>query len=216
MIIIVDYGMGNLNSVKKKLDSLGVASCISSDPEMILKADKLILPGVGHFGKAMENLQKLGLIDVLNEAVLVKKTPILGICLGMQLMTKWSEEVIEHGTWNMEHGVEKGLGWFDAEVVKFKVNDTLRFKVPQTGWNSISIEKQDPLLEGIGPDSEFYFVHSYFVKANSQEDILTITEFEEPFVSGISKGNIYGLQFHPEKSHEVGLLILQNFCQLPC
>ena len=217
MLVIVDYKMGNHHSVKKKLDGLKVESIISSDPETILNATKLILPGVGHFGKAMENLRKLNLIDALNEAVLVNKTPILGICLGMQLMAKSSEE----GTENRELRSEsrdlfsvKGLGWFDAEVVKFKVNDTLRYKVPHTGWNSISIEKESPLMKNVPEGSEFYFVHSYYLKANDASDVLNYTDYGYPFASAVSKENIFGVQYHPEKSHDVGLLLLKNFLEL--
>ena len=207
MIVIVDYHMGNLHSVKKKLDRLKVDALISSDPADILRADKLILPGVGHFGKAMENLRKLNLIDALNEAVLVKKTPILGICLGMQLMAKSSEESAKHGVSIMEHG----LGWFDADAVKFEVNDTLRFKIPHTGWNTVTIEKESPLMKNIPADSEFYFVHSYYLKANDASDVLNYTDYGNPFASAVSKENIYGIQYHPEKSHDVGLQLLKNF-----
>ena len=214
MLVIVDYKMGNHHSVKKKLDGLKVESLISSDPEIILNATKLILPGVGHFGKAMENLRELNLIDALNEAVLVKKTPILGICLGMQLMAKSSEE----GTENRELRAEsrdlfslKGLGWFDAEVVKFTFENTLRFKVPHTGWNTISIEKESPIMKDIPKNSEFYFVHSYYMKANNPSDILNYTECGNRFVSAISKDNIFGCQYHPEKSHDVGLQLIRNF-----
>ena len=210
MLVIVDYKMGNLHSVKKKLDRLKVDALISSDPATILNASKLILPGVGHFGNAMKNLKELNLLDALNEAVLVKKTPILGICLGMQLMAKSSEEVAEHGAWNME----QGLGWFDAEVVKFTFEDTLRFKVPHTGWNTISIEKESLLMKAIPVDSEFYFVHSYYMKANDPNDVLNYTEYGSPFASAISKGNIHGFQYHPEKSHDVGLQLLKNFLNI--
>ena len=217
MLVIVDYKMGNLHSVKKKLDRLKVDAVISSDPETILNATKLILPGVGHFGNAMKNLKELNLLDALNEAVLVKKTPILGICLGMQLMAKTSEE----GTENRELRAEsrdlfsvKGLGWFDAEVVKFTFEDTLRFKVPHTGWNTISIEKESLLMKAIPVDSEFYFVHSYYMKANDPNDVLNYTEYGSPFASAISKGNIHGFQYHPEKSHDVGLQLLKNFLNI--
>lgn len=217
MLVIVDYKMGNLHSVKKKLDRLKVDAVISSDPKTILNASKLILPGVGHFGNAMKNLKELNLLDALNEAVLVKKTPILGICLGMQLMAKTSEE----GTENRELRAEsrdlfsvKGLGWFDAEVVKFTFEDTLRFKVPHTGWNTISLEKESPLMNGIPVDSEFYFVHSYYMKANDASDVLNYTDYGIPFASAISKGNIYGFQYHPEKSHDVGLQLLKNFLNI--
>jgi glutamine amidotransferase len=210
MLVIVDYKMGNLHSVKKKLDFLKVDSVISSDPAVILSASKLILPGVGHFGQAMENLRKLNLIDALNEAVLVKKTPILGICLGMQLMAKMSEEGLEQGIKNKE----QGLGWFDAEVVKFTFEDTLRFKVPHTGWNTISIEKDSPIMKDIPENSEFYFVHSYYMKANDPSDVLNYTEYGNRFVTAISKDNIYGFQYHPEKSHDVGLQLIRNFVLL--
>lgn len=207
MLVIVDYKMGNLHSVKKKLDRLKVDAVISSDPAVILNATKLILPGVGHFGNAMKNLREMNLLDALNEAVLVKKTPILGICLGMQLMANESRESIRRGG---ESG-EKGLGWFDAEVVKFSFEDTLRFKVPHTGWNTISIEKESPILKDIPENSEFYFVHSYYMKANDSSDVLNYTDYGTRFVSAISKGTIYGFQYHPEKSHDVGMKLLENF-----
>jgi cyclase len=205
MLVIVDYNMGNLHSVKKKLDRLKVDAVISSDPAIILNATKLILPGVGHFGNAMKNLREMNLLDALNEAVLVKKTPILGICLGMQLMAKESRES------RTESG-EKGLGWFDAEVVKFSFEDTLRFKVPHTGWNTISIEKESPIMKDIPENSEFYFVHSYYMKAKDSNDVLNYTDYGTRFASAVSKGNIYGFQYHPEKSHDVGMKLLENFC----
>ena len=205
MLVIVDYKMGNLHSVKKKLDRLKIDALISSDPAVVLNATKLILPGVGHFGNAMKNLREMNLLDALNEAVLVKKTPILGICLGMQLMaTKSRESRTESG--------EHGLGWFDAEVVKFSFADTLRFKVPHTGWNTISIEKETPIMTDIPENSEFYFVHSYYMKANDSKDVLNYTDYGTRFASAISKGNIYGFQYHPEKSHDVGMKLLENFC----
>lgn len=208
MLVIVDYKMGNLHSVKKKLDRLKIDAVISSDPTVILNATKLILPGVGHFGNAMKNLRELNLLDALNEAVLLKKTPILGICLGMQLMAKESRESIRRGG---ESG-EQGLGWFDAEVVKFTFEDTLRFKVPHTGWNTISIEKDTPIMKDIPENSEFYFVHSYYMKAKDSNDVLNYTDYGTRFASAISKGNIYGFQYHPEKSHDVGMKLLENFC----
>jgi imidazole glycerol-phosphate synthase subunit HisF len=205
MLVIVDYKMGNLHSVKKKLDRLKVDAVISSNPTVILNATKLILPGVGHFGNAMKNLRELNLLDALNEAVLVKKTPILGICLGMQLMAKESRE-------SRSESGEQGLGWFDAEVVKFTFEDTLRFKVPHTGWNTISIEKDTPIMKDIPENSEFYFVHSYYMKAKDSSDVLNYTDYGTRFASAVSKGNIYGFQYHPEKSHDVGMKLLENFC----
>ncbi len=200
-IVIVDYGMGNLHSVQKKLLRLHAEVLITADPKEILNAGKLILPGVGHFGKAMENLKRLNLIEVLNEAVLVQKKPILGICLGMQLMTKKSKE-----------GDVEGLGWFDAEVVHFKVNDSLKYKVPHTGWNGVSIHKESPLMQGIPENTEFYFVHSYHVQTNDASIVLNETEYEYNFVSALEKDNIFGVQYHPEKSHDAGELLMRNFC----
>ncbi|OFY18583.1 MAG: imidazole glycerol phosphate synthase, glutamine amidotransferase subunit [Bacteroidetes bacterium GWF2_33_38] len=202
-IIIVDYGMGNLHSVKKKLLRLNVNPIISSNPNEIESADKIILPGVGHFQKAMENLQKLNLIDALNEIVLIKQKPILGICLGMQLMANKSEE-----------GNANGLGWIDAEVVKFIVKDTLKYKIPHTGWNQIIKTKDSLLMKNISDLSEFYFVHSYHFLVNNNEDILNETEYEYKFISAIEKNNIFGVQYHPEKSHDDGERLLKNFIEL--
>ena len=203
MIVIIDYKMGNIFSVQKRLEKLNQEFIVSADPAIIAKADRLILPGVGHFAVAMENLRNTGLIEVLNQAVLIDKIPILGICLGMQLMCSYSEE-----------GNCAGLGWFDAEVVKFKFEDTLRYKVPHTGWNTISIEKESPLMQHIPVDSEFYFIHSYYMKANNKNDVLNYTDYGMKFASAISKDNIYGFQYHPEKSHDVGMLLLKNFVNM--
>lgn len=202
-IIIVDYGMGNLHSVKKKLLRLNVNPIISSNQKEIALADKIILPGVGHFQKAMENLKKLNLIDTLNEFVQIKQKPILGICLGMQLMANKSEE-----------GNVDGLGWIDAEVVRFKVQNNLKYKIPHTGWNQIIKNKESLLMKDIPDLSEFYFVHSYHFIANNLFDILNESEYEYKFVSAIEKENIFGVQYHPEKSHDVGELLLKNFVNL--
>lgn len=202
-IVIVDYGMGNLNSVKRKLDRLSMNSIISSKATDLLEADKIILPGVGHFSTAMENLKQLNLIEPLQEIALNLKKPILGICLGMQLMAKFSQE-----------GNVAGLGWFDAEVVRFKIADTLKYKIPHIGWNQISILKDSALMEGITELSEFYFVHAYHFRNNCREDVLNTTEYEYDFTSAIEKNNLFGVQYHPEKSHEVGEQLLLNFCNL--
>lgn len=200
MIAIIDYGMGNLGSVKRKLDRIGAESVITSDPEAIRNSDKLILPGVGHFGNAVNELKIRGLWDVLNREVLISKKPILGICLGMQLMAKSSEE-----------GNGEGLGWFDADVVRFRVKDTLKYKVPHMGWNQVVLKKPSQLFAGVDPDQGFYFVHSYHLKCKDVTDILNETVYEYPFVSAIQKDNIYGVQYHPEKSHECGEQLLRNF-----
>jgi len=203
LVVIVDYQMGNVFSVEKMINRLGYTVALTTDKETILNADKLILPGVGHFGKAMNNLQSLSLIDVLNEAVLVKKNPILGICLGMQLMAQKSEE-----------GNEKGLGWVDGEVVKFNVQDKIKYKVPHTGWNQLDIQKESLLMKNISSDSEFYFVHSYYFSSGRVEDTLTETMYENKFVSSFQKENIFGVQFHPEKSHDSGTQLIKNFIEL--
>jgi glutamine amidotransferase len=201
--VIVDYGMGNLYSVKKRLNKLGVSVQISHDPDDIIKASKLILPGVGHFSKAIENLKKLNIYDALNEAVLIKKTPILGICLGMQLMARHSEE-----------GNVTGFGWFDAEVVHFDIKDYLKYKVPHMGCNTVKAVKQSALFMGIPLSEEFYFVHSYHIKSDKEVDVLATTEYEYSFVSALEKDNIFGVQFHPEKSHDAGEKMLSNFLNI--
>ncbi len=202
-LIIVDYGTGNLTSVKKKMDALMVDSVISSDPKDIINCHQLILPGVGHFGKAMSKLAELNLLDALNEAVLAKKTPILGICLGMQLMAKKSEE-----------GNVAGLGWFDFDVVRFSVSNKVKYKIPHIGWNQISIKKNSLLMNKIPNLSEFYFLHSFHSKVNNQSDVLNETTYDYVFPSAVERENIFGVQYHPEKSYEVGAQLLKNFVEL--
>jgi glutamine amidotransferase len=203
MIVVVNYGMGNLRSVEKKLNSLKSGIVISSDLEVIKNASKLILPGVGHFANGMKNIKDYNLEDILNEKVLVEKIPILGICLGMQIMTKKSEE-----------GDVAGFGWFDAEVLRFNVIDKLRYKIPHMGWNNINTQKQSILLENITEKAMFYFVHSYYVHCNKKDDILTTSTYEDKFVSSIQKDNIYGVQYHPEKSYDLGEEVFRNFVNL--
>jgi glutamine amidotransferase len=202
-LAIVDYGMGNLNSVKKKLDRLKTTASITSNPKDIIKADKIILVGVGHFAKAMKNIKELNLLDTLNEVAIIKKKPVLGICLGMQLMANDSEE-----------GNSEGLGWLDANVRKMQVDDTLRFKIPHTGWNKITQSKKSHLMKGIPESSEFYFVHSYHLMSNETSNILNETEYCFKFISAIEKNNIFGVQYHPEKSHDIGEVLLKNFISL--
>jgi glutamine amidotransferase len=203
IILIIDYGMGNLSSVQRKFSKVGIETTITNDVTQIRKADKLILPGVGHFKKAVENLKSLGLWDPLNESVLIKKIPVMGICLGMQLMAKRSEE-----------GDTDGLGWFNADIVRFKVADNLKHKVPHIGWNTIQQAKPSILLNKVSPEAEYYFVHSYHAKANNPSEVLSYSNYEYDFVSAMEKGNVFGVQFHPEKSHEYGEQILKNFADL--
>lgn len=202
-MVIIDYGMGNLNSVKRKFSKNGIESIISNDPDEVLKAEKLVLPGVGHFKKAVQNLKISGLWDALNHAVVTEKVPILGICLGMQLMAKHSEE-----------GDVSGLGWFDGEVVKFKVKDQIKHKIPHIGWNTARKYKDSFLFDGLPDNPEFYFVHSYHFKSNDQSDVLSYTNYEYGFCSAIQKDNVYGVQFHPEKSHDIGEQMLLNFSRI--
>lgn len=203
MIAIVDYGMGNLGSVKRKLDHFQKTTVITSDPEQIRKSEKLILPGVGHFSNAVNEIKMRGLWDILNKEVMIRKKPILGICLGMQLMAHHSEE-----------GNTEGFGWLNAGVIRFRISDTLKYKVPHTGWNQININKQSPLFSGINAEKEFYFVHGYHLICNDPSEILGESVYEYPFVSAVQKGNIYGVQFHPEKSHDAGELLLKNFVSI--
>jgi glutamine amidotransferase len=201
--VIVNYGMGNLYSVLKKVNMINSNAIISSNPSVISEATKLILPGVGHFAKAVNNLKELKLWDVLNEAVCTRKIPILGICLGMQLMTKKSEE-----------GDVEGFGWFDAEVVRFSVKDKLKYKVPHIGWNNVNKVKPSALLSEIPTDPRFYFVHSYHILAHNQQEVLATTNYDYDFVSALEKDNIFGFQFHPEKSQDVGEILIANFLKL--
>jgi imidazole glycerol-phosphate synthase subunit HisH len=199
-VFIPDFGMGNLHSVKRSLCRMDVNSIVSSNPAEIVKADKIILPGVGHFQRAMENLAQLKMIDALNEFVLVKKKPILGICLGMQLMAKSSEE-----------GNVPGLGWIDAHVIKFRVADNLKYKIPHIGWNQVMILKENNLMKNIPDGGEFYFIHSYHLSVSGNSDVLSETIYETSFPSAIVRDNIFGVQFHPEKSYKKGTVLLENF-----
>ena len=202
-IHIVDYGMGNIFSVQKKLLQENITVSISSEPQDILQADKIILLGVGHFKRAMDNLQELNLIEPLNNFALIQKKPVLGICLGMQLMASFSEE-----------GNSTGLGWVNASVKKFKTLDSKKFKIPHMGWNTINLIKKSALMNNIASNEEFYFVHSFYMQPNDPDLILNETNYIENFCSGIEQENIFGVQYHPEKSHDPGRTLLKNFISL--
>jgi glutamine amidotransferase len=203
MITIVDYKVGNLGSIKNMLRKIGEQSIITSDPEEVKSANKIILPGVGAFDNGIKNLKNLDLWKILNQKVLEEKTPILGICLGAQIMTRGSEE-----------GQEKGFGWVDADTVKFVLDKNSKLKIPSMGWNFVEILKSSKLFDprrDVNP--RFYFVHSYHFQFNSDIEVLTNSIYSYKFVSGFEKDNIVGVQFHPEKSHKYGMQLLKNFVE---
>ncbi len=203
MIVIIDYGAGNIGSIINMLKKLGTEVSASNDAEVINKADKLLLPGVGSFDSGISKLQQSGVIEVLNKKVLADKTPILGICLGVQLMTKGSEE-----------GVLPGLGWFDATTVKFKLTDaSARLKIPHMGWTDTVIKKPSRLFNMDDEEYRYYYVHSYHLLPNNATDILTTAVYGYEFVSGLERENIMGVQFHPEKSHKFGMRLFKNFIE---
>jgi glutamine amidotransferase len=196
--LIINYGMGNLRSIQHKLSKIDIDANISNKAEEIENAKFLILPGVGHFARGMENLNDLGLVPVLNEMVLERHVPVLGICLGMQLLSEFSEE-----------GDAKGLGWIQGATKLFRLENG--FKVPHIGWKSMSF-KGHPILDGVERDQRFYFVHSYHFTCQREEDVLMRAAYGgQEFVAAVLKGNILGTQFHPEKSHRRGMELIRNF-----
>jgi len=202
---IIDYGVGNILSIQNMLKKSGNKSEILSEPEMIDKFDKLILPGVGSFDFAMNKLINHSWVEPLSNFVLEKKKPILGICLGMQLLCNNSEE-----------GQLKGLSWINANVKKFKTDDNFKLKVPHMGWNSVEVRNLNcKIYEELSGLNKFYFVHSYYVDCLENKDIIGVTKYNgSEFVSSFNKENIYGVQFHPEKSHRYGLKLLENFAEV--
>ncbi len=200
MVVIIDYGMGNVGSLVKVLNSLKVNNKVVTKRDELKNASKIILPGVGNFSKAMEHIKSRGYLDEIISLVKKDKIPILGICLGMQLLSSFSEE-----------GKSKGLNFFKSKVIKFKVNDKLRFKVPHMGWNSIIHMKNSILLKSINPNEKFYFLHSYHYENENNDLISGYTNYEYNFPSMIEKNNIYGVQFHPEKSYNAGKNLISNF-----
>ncbi|MEI9852619.1 MAG: imidazole glycerol phosphate synthase subunit HisH [Sphingomonas sp.] len=201
MIVIVDYDAGNIGSVANICRKAGGAAEISADPERIAAAAKLILPGVGHFGRAMERLNASGIRAAL-DAAKDRGAPILGICLGMQLLANHGEE-----------GDAAGLGWIDAEVRRFHLPAPL--KVPHMGWNDVRFVRPDPLAAGLEEEARFYFVHSYHVDCADEADVLGRTDHGGPFVSAVRRGDVWGIQCHPEKSHRYGLTFIRNFVAVP-
>ncbi|OPY15544.1 MAG: Imidazole glycerol phosphate synthase subunit HisH 1 [Syntrophus sp. PtaB.Bin001] len=203
MIAIVNYGLGNLGSIFNMLRKIRVMSQITSDPEEIAKAQKIILPGVGHFDRAMERIGQSGLRAVLDQKALREKVPILGICLGMQLLTKNSEE-----------GELPGLGWIPAKTVRFRFPGESNLKIPHMGWNMVQRATPSLLTENFEPEQRFYFVHSYHAQVEEEKYSILKTEYGYFFDSAIQNENIFGVQFHPEKSHRFGMRLFENFAKL--
>jgi glutamine amidotransferase len=198
MIALVDYDLGNLRSVEKALAAVGADVCLTSDPDIVLAADKVVLPGVGAFGEGMTNLRRRGLDEVVLEVV-ARGTPLLGVCVGMQVLFEEGEE----------HGRHRGLGLLPGVVRQFVSTE---LKVPQTGWNQILPARETLLLDGLAPDDYAYFNHGYYCAA-AAGDTLAYTEYGVRYASVIGRGRLYGVQFHPEKSQRVGLTILRNFVE---
>ena len=201
MIGIIDYDAGNIKSVEKALHFLGEDAVVSRDPEVLLKADKVILPGVGSFGAAMDNLHRYGLVPVIHE-IAEKKTPFLGICLGLQLLFESSEE---------SPGVE-GLGLLKGKIIKIPPCPGL--KIPHMGWNSLHLQTDGRLFRGIPQQTDVYFVHSYYLQAEEPQIVKAVTDYSTCIHASVEKENIFACQFHPEKSSRWGLKILENFADL--
>ena len=201
MITIIDYNMGNVASIQNILKRIGYSSVISSQTDHINNTELLILPGVGSFDYGVSNLKSMNLTEIVKESVIVNKTPILGICLGMQLLTHSSEE-----------GAMPGLGLINAKTKKFVFNDR-SLKIPHMGWNYIDPLKNHNLFKSDYDQLRYYFVHSYYVECENHEDILTSTLYGSTFTSAFQKDNIFGFQFHPEKSHKYGMTLLRNFME---
>jgi glutamine amidotransferase len=203
MIAIINYGLGNLTSINNMCNKLGIDAVITSNEQEIVKADKLILPGVGHFNKGMENLKDSGLQQLLNDLVMQEKKPILGICLGAQLMTMHSEE-----------GNIEGLKWIDATTIKFDSNSLNGLKIPHMGWSDIELKNENVLLNQLPIEPRFYHVHTYHFEFNDESLISATANYGYDFATAFHKNNIYGTQFHPEKSHKFGMKVFKNFAEL--
>lgn len=201
MITIVNYNMGNLGSIQNMLSKVGARSLVTNDKTELRKATKLILPGVGAFDSAILSLRKLEIYEVVKEVVLDKGVPVLGICLGMQLLTQNSEE-----------GSLPGFGFIDAVTKKFHFEDP-KMKIPHMGWNLVRQKKESRLFQEMYAEPRFYFVHSYAVRCECEDDVLLSTDYGHEFVSGFEHRNILGVQFHPEKSHKFGIKLFKNFVE---
>lgn len=205
MIVIIDYGMGNVGSIRNMIAAVGGEPVITSDLDLIREARKIILPGVGSFDAGMTGLARPGLIEAIESSVLKRRVPTLGICLGMQLMCKSSAE-----------GKLRGLGWIDAEIRRFDLPYGSDLKIPHMGWNSVRIKKENRLISSTGGEQRFYFVHSYHAHCNSAGDVLATAIHGYEFHAAFSSENLFGVQFHPEKSHRFGKSLMGRFVELPC
>lgn len=204
MITIIDYGLGNIRAFHTVFERLKVPVKIAGSAHDMKDATKLILPGVGAFDYAMSKLNASGMREVLDDKVLIEKIPVLGICVGMQMLAKSSEE-----------GVLPGLGWIDAEVKRFDFAASAEtLQLPHMGWNTIQPEPTSLLMEGLAPESRFYFLHSYYFVNNQVSECIATTSYGLTFCSAVQRTNIYGVQFHPEKSHSNGMKLLHNFAKL--
>lgn len=201
MISIIDYGLGNILSFVNVYNRLNIKCSIAKTPEDLLNASKIILPGVGSFDQAMERLDASGLRPTLDDLVLQKGIPILGICVGMQILANTSEE-----------GTSKGLGWIEGSVKKFDVS--LTKKIPHMGWNDVVSDTDNHLFDGLKTQAKFYFLHSFYYECADKKNALAIASYGEEFCCAIHKENIYGVQFHPEKSHHFGTRLLKNFSEI--
>jgi glutamine amidotransferase len=201
VIVVIDCGMGNLQSVVRALRRVGADAQASSAIGEVEAADKIVLPGVGSFAAGMGHLRRNQLLPVLARRVLEERTPVLGICLGHQMLTRWSAE-----------GGSAGLGWIDGETRRFGSDPVIaELKVPHMGWNTLDVERPSPLLEGLSTDACFYFAHSYYVTCSNRAAVAATTRYGIDFVSVLHRENIFGTQFHPEKSQANGLTLLRNF-----
>jgi len=204
MITIIDYGVGNIFAFQNVFKRLNISSRIAKCVEDLKEVDKLILPGVGHFDYAMSQLNNSGMRERIDELVLVEKKPVIGICVGMQMMANKSDE-----------GTLDGLGWIDANVKKFnELTIQHHTKLPHMGWNDVKPNENHPLFKGLEQESIFYFLHSFYFNCKDQKNIISTTDYGINFASSVYKENIYGIQFHPEKSHSYGEKLLENFAKL--
>ncbi len=203
MITIVNYGVGNLASIKNMLKKAGFEAVLATEKNEIEKASKIILPGIGAFDHCMSEFNKSGLRELVTKKVLGEKTPVLGICVGLQMLMESSEE-----------GVEPGLGWIKGKTIKFKKETLGDLKIPHMGWTNVQIVKDTLLTQQLGDEPRFYFVHSYYVQPEEQSDIMLTATYGYEFTAAINHENIFGAQFHPEKSHKYGMKILENFGSL--